>query len=143
MGSQVLLTLFSQIASPQLQVVEIHFELENTSVRGLDVDAYHRDMLLYTSSLHAALSRNQFDNLRASAVLVLFRFFGGSRYPGGPPSLLSTYIASFMVPLFEPWLSRGIMTLRVLNQIYTEFHIFLEDRGADVGSESVIDSGAA
>ncbi|KAH9911701.1 uncharacterized protein B0H18DRAFT_333971 [Fomitopsis serialis] len=119
---KTLLSLFTQLRSPCLEHMSICFSLREPGVdAGVNLDT---DMETTSSDIaifHAAICHEIFSNLLPGPGRVSLAFtrthlksrsLGTSPFDAEPtPCELSMSIQSFVVPLFIPWLSRGVMEI--------------------------------
>ncbi|KAH9920360.1 uncharacterized protein B0H18DRAFT_596998 [Fomitopsis serialis] len=115
-----LLTLFSQTESPRLEHAHIGF----SSYHSIDSTTHMlADIAETVSAFRAVLSRAVFAELPPAAVTVSVRIVAASHWDEDDPLSLasidvtlrasSATTESFIVPLFRPWLARGVVVLEL------------------------------
>ncbi|KAH9911702.1 uncharacterized protein B0H18DRAFT_1128226 [Fomitopsis serialis] len=108
-----LLSLFTQLGSTHLQSAHVSF----LTFHGTDGSACAITAEAI-AAFHAALSRNVFARLSYAAVTILFRVSMGSNQEHASNCVAETLctsatVKSFLVPLFSPWLARGVIALEL------------------------------
>ncbi|KAH9920357.1 uncharacterized protein B0H18DRAFT_1121955 [Fomitopsis serialis] len=119
---KTLLSLFTQLRSPCLEHMSICFSLREPGVdAGVNLDTDMETTSLDITIFHAAICHEIFSSLLPGRVLLQFTHrhprspsLGTSPFDAKPtPCELCTSIQSFVVPLFIPWLSRGVIQIHL------------------------------
>ncbi|KZT66325.1 hypothetical protein DAEQUDRAFT_473657 [Daedalea quercina L-15889] len=109
-----LLTLLSYIKSPLLRIVEIYFRLQTPSgphIMGFDRYAGTAGSI---AVFHAILSRDIFAAFDAHCVVrVRFVLTASFDSEDAAMSELQAAVEHFVIPLFIPWLARGVVVLHL------------------------------